>query len=196
MKFHQNGVRAASAGRTCLEATVKERACRPYSDFRKRSCEGMGIPINETYLFTLSFADDQAVFAQDAYDLEFMLKRLYEEYAKWGLQISLNKTEYLVVNSNAKFDVLLNDDSHVKQVSEFKYLGVTIDNNGIGKREINQRVQKARKVLGALNSVWWDKSITKKNKKRIGQVMVETVLCYGSEIWTVKEDDKRKVRAV
>lgn len=162
----------------------------------KRSCEGMGIPINQTHLFTLSFADDQAVFAQDAYDLEFMLRRLYEEYAKWGLQISLTNTEYLVVNSNAKFDVLLNDDSQVKQVTEFKYLGVSVDSNGIGKREINQRIQKARQVLGALNAIWWDNNITKKTKKRIGQVLVETVLCYGSEIWTMREDDKRKVRAV
>lgn len=162
----------------------------------KRSCEGMGIPINDQHLLTLSFADDQAVFAQDAYDLEFMLRRLYNEYENWGMHISLTKTEYLVVNSNAQFDIILNNNHQVKQVNDFKYLGVTVDNNGIGKSEIKERIQKARKVVGALNSIWWDNNINKKNKKRIRQVMVETVLCYGSEIWTMREEDKRKVEAV
>lgn len=48
----------------------------------KRSCIGMGILIYEDHLFTLHFADDQIVLAQDAYDLEFMIKRLYTEYKK------------------------------------------------------------------------------------------------------------------
>lgn len=157
----------------------------------------MGIPINEHFLFTLSFADDQVVLAQDAYDLEFMLRRLNNEYSKWGLQISLQKTEYLVINSDVvQFDVLLNDANYIKQVNEFKYLGAIIDNNGLGAREVKQRIQNARKVIGALNSIWWEKGITKKNKRRIGQVMVETVLCYGSEVWTLREEEKKKVLAV
>lgn len=162
----------------------------------KRSCEGMGIPVDDSTLFTLSFADDQAIIAQDSYDMEFMMRRLYTEYEKWGLQVSLEKTEYLIINSDNKFEVLINDDTQIKQVDNFKYLGTTLDKDGIGQREIRTRIRNARKVIGALNPVWWDKSINLKNKKRIGQTMVETVLTYGCEVWAMREDDKRKLTAV
>jgi hypothetical protein len=40
----------------------------------KRNCQGLGIPVNDRYLFTLNFADDQVVITQDQFDLEFMHK--------------------------------------------------------------------------------------------------------------------------
>lgn len=150
----------------------------------------MGIPINNEQLFTLSFADDQVVLAQDAYDLEFMIKRLYNEYKKWGLQVSLQKTEYLVANSEAKFEVMINDDVQVKQVDQFKYLGAQINKEGLGTFEIKNRIQQSRKIIGVLNSLWWE------NNKRIGQTMVESVLSYGCEVWSMNADIKRKLIAV
>lgn len=162
----------------------------------KRTCGRMGIPIGESYLLTLSFADDQVILAEDSYDMEFVLKRLYTEYEKWGLQVSLEKTEYLVVNTDTKFEVLINEETQVKQVNRFKYLGVTIDRDGIGQTEIQSKIQKARNIVGALNSVWWNNNISRKNKKRIGQTMVETVLMYGCEVWAIKEEDKKKITSV
>jgi len=38
----------------------------------------MRIANDEFYLHSLSFADDQVVFAQDGYDMELILKRLNE----------------------------------------------------------------------------------------------------------------------
>ena len=94
----------------------------------------MGVPISDTYLFNLNFADDQVIIAQDAYDLEFMLKRLYKEYERWGMTVSLKKTECLVINTDAKFEGLISDNTSINQVDEFKYLGVLIDRNALTKR--------------------------------------------------------------
>lgn len=58
----------------------------------------MGIPISNEHSFTVSFTDDQVVIAQDAYDLEFMLNRLYKSYDKSNLKVHLDKTEYLAGN--------------------------------------------------------------------------------------------------
>jgi hypothetical protein len=57
----------------------------------KRNCQGMGIPVNDRYLFTLNFADDQMVIAQDQFDLEFMMRRLQYAYESWGLTLNLKK---------------------------------------------------------------------------------------------------------
>ena len=190
--YPDKGLRQGCSLSPILFNLYVERALRNW----KRSCAGMGIKINNASLYTLSFADDQAIIAQDSYDMEFMLRRLYTEYEKWGLQVSLQKTEYLVINSDVRFEVLIKDDTFVKQVNTFKYLGVTIDKDGIGQQEIHTRTKKARQVVGALNSIWWDKNISKENKKRIGKTMVETVLTYGCEVWALKEEDKKRIRAV
>jgi hypothetical protein len=48
----------------------------------------MGIPIQNTYVYSLSFADGQVLLAQDHDDMEYMTRNLKEEYKKWGLSIN------------------------------------------------------------------------------------------------------------
>ena len=57
----------------------------------KRKCQPIGIPIQNTYVYSLNFADDQVFFAQDHDDMEYMARKLKEEYEKWGLKINLEK---------------------------------------------------------------------------------------------------------
>lgn len=42
------------------------------------------------------------------------------------------------------------------------------NNNGRGKRKIQNKIQKARNIVGALNSVRWDKNITMQNNAKHG----------------------------
>ena len=42
----------------------------------------MGVPIEEKFLFSLNYADDQVIIAQEAEDLEFILKRLNKAYRR------------------------------------------------------------------------------------------------------------------
>lgn len=156
----------------------------------------MGITIGEDCLFNIQFADDQAVIAQDSYDLEFMLTRLYKAYETWGLNVNVNKTEYLVVNSDARFEVLIKDSTSIEQVDEFKYLGALITREGLGKPEIKKRIEQSRKVLGSLNSIWWDKHISRATKIHIGKAFVESVLSYGCEVWTLSTEIIRQLNAV
>jgi hypothetical protein len=46
-----------------------------------------------TYVYSLNFADDQ-ILAQD-HDMEYMARKLKEEYEKWGMTINLEKTKYV-----------------------------------------------------------------------------------------------------
>jgi len=45
----------------------------------RRKCKDMGIPLNNTTLYTLSFADGQIILAQDYEDLEYMSRELVED---------------------------------------------------------------------------------------------------------------------
>ena len=55
----------------------------------------MGIPVVNTTLYTLQFADDQVILVGNKEDLEYMTCKLKETYEKWGLVMNLNKTKYL-----------------------------------------------------------------------------------------------------
>jgi len=57
----------------------------------KRKCQPMGIPVQNTYVYSVSFADDQVLLVQDHDDMEYMVRKLKEEYEKWGLDINLEK---------------------------------------------------------------------------------------------------------
>jgi hypothetical protein len=46
----------------------------------------MGIPIQNTRVYSLNFADDQVLIAQDYDDMEFMVRKLKEEYENGDLQ--------------------------------------------------------------------------------------------------------------
>jgi hypothetical protein len=46
---------------------------------------------------SLSFADDQVLLAQDHDDMEYMARKLKEEYKEWGLTINLEKTKCVCI---------------------------------------------------------------------------------------------------
>lgn len=43
----------------------------------KTQCSGMSMPMNGKYLYSLHFAVDQVIIAQELYDLKCMLRMLY-----------------------------------------------------------------------------------------------------------------------
>jgi len=66
----------------------------------------MGLALDDYILYTLSFADDQVVIAQDYEDLEHMTPKLIEVYTKWGLKVNLSKTEYMCIGGEQR-DLIL-----------------------------------------------------------------------------------------
>jgi cell division septal protein FtsQ len=49
-------------------------------------------------------------------------------------------------------------------------------------------------VIGTLNGVWWSKNITRNRKNMIYNSMVKSDLIYRAEIWSLYEDDSRRIK--
>jgi len=47
---------------------------------------------------------------QDAFGMEFIIKRLSEYYHNWGLTISMSKIEYMAVNSSTNFKISISNE--------------------------------------------------------------------------------------
>ena len=62
----------------------------------------MGIPIQNTHVYSLNFAVNKVLIAQDHDDMEFMARKLKEEYEKWGLTMTLEKTKYICIGEEKK----------------------------------------------------------------------------------------------
>jgi len=56
----------------------------------QKKCAKMGMEIQDTTTYTMLFADDQLLIAQDYEDLEYMTKKLIDEYELWGLKLNIN----------------------------------------------------------------------------------------------------------
>ena len=66
----------------------------------------MGIPMQNTHVYSLNFADDQVLIVQDHDDMEFMARKLKDEYEKWGLTMNLEKKNiYMYRRRKRKFKV-------------------------------------------------------------------------------------------
>ena len=50
------------------------------------------------------------IIAQDAGDLEFILKRLNKVYKEWVLPINFNKTEFIAINTDQKFHINIEEN--------------------------------------------------------------------------------------
>ena len=50
-----------------------------------------------------------------------------------------------------------------------------------------------RKAINALNSIWWQKKITKNRKLYIYQTIIQIILVYGAEVWQIPTREINKI---
>jgi hypothetical protein len=92
--------------------------------------KGMGIHLNDnSYLYTLQFANDQVVLAKDEEDLEYVARKIKEEYEKYGMASSVKKTKYLCVGSDRDTPIL-NDNEIIHCCKGYKCLGEVLNQEG------------------------------------------------------------------
>lgn len=161
----------------------------------KRKCKNMGIPVNDITIYSLQFADDQLILAQDIEDIEYITRKLIEEYKKWGLQVNKNKTKYMVIGDINQDLTLEEGMGTIKHTEAYKYLGVTITQEGKQDKEINARINAGKYTIGALNGILWDQQIRKETKRKIFNTIIRSIITYGSEVWTLKSQIEKRLMA-
>jgi len=107
----------------------------------------------------------------DKEDLEHMTHKLKETYEKRGLDMNLNKTNYLCIG-----EMHSNQDSEIEFCQEYKYLGVIFDTSGTDNKEIRSRVIQARKCKACLNGILCSKDIRKERKFNIYNALIKRSL--------------------
>ena len=84
----------------------------------------------------------------------------------------------------------------VENVSQFPYLGSTIQSSARAEVDVSSRLTQASKAFRALRkAVFGNKDLTLETKCAIYQACVLSVLLYGSECWTPLRRDFRRLNA-
>jgi hypothetical protein len=80
-----------------------------------------------------------------------MIRKLIEEYKKWGLTVNTQKTKYLCIGAKAE-NLVMDGNKEIKTYKKYKYLGMTLNREGTDDQEIRNKIITAKKIIACLNS--------------------------------------------
>lgn len=106
----------------------------------------------------------------------------------------MDKTKYMVVGGQSRD--IHTDKGIIKACTEYKYLGVTITNEGVREKDILNKVAQGTRTIQLLNPILWSKKITKTTKKMLYKTIVQNISTYGSEIWTINKKCERRLKSL
>ena len=100
----------------------------------------------------LEYADDVCLVSHKYKRMQRKLDDLWKESKKAGLVINSLKTEEICVNTIVNQGLRLNGED-IKRSSDFCYLGRIVAENGGTNKEVNSRIQMARRSFSKLRKV-------------------------------------------
>lgn len=147
---------------------------------------------NEDRLCTLRFADDLILLASSKNQLKKMLCDLSVAARGVGLELHFGKTKVLTtLETTGSVEV---DGTHVKIVQTTEYLGRLLSCHDLHTVEIASRIKKAWKKFMSLKHQLCSRDYPLKQRLRLFDSTVTSVVLYGSCAWTMTADLERKLR--
>jgi len=167
-----------------------------------------------SFEFWLSlFADDCAIFFDSRADLITGASYLYNHLRKFGLLMHvgngavMSKTEAMyfppprVEYSAADTSRIVVLDARgqpagfIDFTTEFKYLGSIVHYSLSSEADVDKRIKSATAAFGALKNVFTNRHLDLKLKGRIYVALCLSILLYGSEVWSLREDLLGRLRS-
>eukprot|EP00794_Sanderia_malayensis_P013668 gene13668-15098_t len=143
----------------------------------------------------IRFADDQAMTANSIKGLQKIMTRLDEVVESYGMRINKTKTKVMKIGKGDHEQVEIKIGNQVlEQVHQFKYLGSLLTEDGRSQQEVRKRIATAKDAFNKHQTFLTGKS-NKNLKKRLVKTLAWSVLLYGSETWTLKKDDIRRLES-
>lgn len=101
----------------------------------------------------------------------------------------------LLQQSEAVGRVFTVDDTNINRVAQFKYLGRLLDESDNDDHAANRQLQRAREKWNRIGKVLSSQGVNAKTMGYFYKAIVQAVLLYGSESWTLTEGTLKKLRS-
>ncbi|XP_025993782.2 uncharacterized protein LOC113004505 [Solenopsis invicta] len=150
-----------------------------------------GVVLGEERIYSLSYADDIVLLAEEEGEMRSMIERLECYMDRKGLEVNAGKTKVMRFRKGGGRWKRVRwkwKGRGLEEVKEFDYLGYRFQTNGGQEAHLRERIRKAASAMG---QVWGI------GKRRFGKDwgrrvwlfdrLVWTVMGYGAEVWGWKE---------
>jgi hypothetical protein len=150
----------------------------------------------EKRLSVLAYADDLVLFSSSENGAQQMLKRLLTTASKVGLHINTQKTMLLTVPANLPANITCLNSSGVEvalpRCTHFSYLGGLVPSV---QGDLERRRGLAWAAFRSIRLVLQCDALPDRLRARLFQAVVETVLLYNAETWTLTESLEKRLDA-
>ena len=123
--------------------------------------------------------------AESEEELKSLLMKVKDESEKVGLKLNIQKTKIMASSPITSWQI---EGETVETVSDFILGGSKITADGDCSHEIKRCLLLGRKVMTNLDSILKSIDITLSTKVHLVKTMVFSVVMYGCESWTIKEN--------
>ncbi|KAK3519649.1 hypothetical protein QTP86_002806, partial [Hemibagrus guttatus] len=137
--------------------------------------------------WTMMFADDIVICSESREQVEENLERWRFVLEGRGMKVSRSKTEYMCVNEREGSGTVRLQGEEVKKVQEFKYLGSTVQSNGVCGKEVKKRVQAGWNGWRKVSGVLCDRKISARIKGKVYRTVVRPAVWYGLETMSMSK---------
>ena len=146
----------------------------------------------------LMFADDTVLVGDSEEKLQRLVKEFESVCKKRKLKVNVSKSKVMKVNGkqgDREMNVSM-EGGRMEEVGSYKYLGVNVTEDGKMKEEVSHRIGEARRVAGCVQKIWKRSGVSMEAKVGMYERIVEPTLLYGSEVWMLNTNERKKVEAV
>lgn len=143
----------------------------------------------------MAFADDVAVVTKTEDQLQEAINIWNEVLTRKGMRISRSKTEVMMVGRRRRTCNINLDGQQLKQVENFKYLGVVVNEKTLQEKEIASRIGKYNGNFHLFYPLLKDKHVPIKSKLVIYTTILRPLLIYSSEAWVLTTKTKSQIQA-
>lgn len=155
---------------------------------------GLGVHVKGQWMGSCFFADDIVLIGGSAQELQLMLDVAAGFAKKWHLRFNPKKCGVIVVGQKKREKRWRLGKDRLKEVDEYKYLGVWMNRQATGHAHVEHLLEKAASLHGlARKAKFWRGG----EDVEAGIVMWEAAcgpkLNYGSEVWACsskREEDR------
>jgi hypothetical protein len=136
--------------------------------------------------WTMMYADDICIAGTDVNEVEGEVRNFQKRLSEAGLTLNTGKTEFIGFGcGNATMKDM--NQTVIKRVEKFKYLGSMITVDGTAEKDMNHRIKCAWMKWRACAGVMNDRRASLKVKGKVYKSIIRPALLYGSESWPITE---------
>ena len=128
--------------------------------------------------------------AESEEQLKSLLMKVKEESEKAGLKLNIQKTNIMASGPITSWQI---DGQTMETVADFILGGSKITADDDCSHVIKRLLLLGRKVMTNLDSIFKSRDITLPTKVHLVKAMVFPVVMYGSENWTIKKAEWRRI---